>query len=96
MLMAAPVRYFGTRRMYRPGRNVIATIAQGIDITDQKQALDRIRWLASFPELNPNPVIEMNARGDITFANTVTSTTLHDWGCLMTPHCLYPVTRMES
>ena len=70
--------------------NVIATIAQGIDITDQKQALDRIRWLASFPELNPNPVIEMNARGDITFANAVTSTTLHDLGLPDDPALFIP------
>ena len=37
---------------------IIATIAQGVDITEQKKALDHIRWLASFPELNPNPVVE--------------------------------------
>ncbi|MCX6699861.1 MAG: PAS domain S-box protein [Methanomicrobiales archaeon] len=69
---------------------IIATIAQGMDITDQKNALDRIRWLASFPELNPNPVIEMNAEGEITFANAVTRTALQDLGLPDDPGLFIP------
>jgi len=75
--------------------NVIATIAQGVDITDQNQALDRIRWLASFPELNPNPVIEMDENGTITFANAVTSTTLYDLGLPDDPALFIPRDREE-
>ncbi|MEI6842795.1 MAG: PAS domain S-box protein, partial [Methanomicrobiales archaeon] len=69
---------------------IIATIAQGMDITEQKKAHDRIRWLASFPELNPNPVIEMNAEGEISFTNAVTRTTLHSLGLPDDPALFIP------
>jgi len=39
------------------------------DITERKQAEDRIRRLAAFPELNPNPVLEFAADGSLTYHN---------------------------
>jgi PAS domain-containing protein len=41
---------------------------------------NRNQWLASFPETNPNPVIEINAQGVITFANPATIITLKKLG----------------
>jgi signal transduction histidine kinase len=69
---------------------IVATIAQGVDITKQNKALDRIRWLASFPELNPNPVIEMGATGEILFANAVTHTVLRELGLSDDPLLFIP------
>jgi PAS domain S-box-containing protein len=69
---------------------IFAIIAQGVDITEQKKALDRIRWLASFPELNPNPVVEMNGRGEITFANAITKKTLLNLGLPDDPSLFLP------
>ncbi len=39
------------------------------DITARKQAEVEIARLASFPQLNPNPVLEVDTQGNITFAN---------------------------
>ena len=39
------------------------------DITERRQAEKRIEHLASFPRLNPNPVLEIDSRGTITFMN---------------------------
>ncbi len=38
-------------------------------ITEGKRALDSIAHLASFPDLNPNPIIEVDSSGEITFFN---------------------------
>jgi PAS domain S-box-containing protein len=46
------------------------------DVTDGKAAEERIRWLASFPEMNPDPIIELDAGGCITYANPATRTIL--------------------
>lgn len=45
------------------------TLAVIEDITARKQAEDEIRRLASFPELNPNPVLEIDEQGVIVYAN---------------------------
>ena len=50
------------------------------DITERKQAMERTSHLASFPELNPNPVIEVDAAGSITFCNPGTLGLLEDLG----------------
>ena len=39
------------------------------DITERKQAEAEIQHLSSFPQMNPNPVLELDASGTITFAN---------------------------
>ncbi len=50
------------------------------DITERKQAEERTRHLASFPQLNPSPVIEVDAAGSITFCNPGTFTILNELG----------------
>lgn len=39
------------------------------DITDRIELARKVRHLASFPQLNPNPVIEMDLKGKIIFFN---------------------------
>jgi len=39
------------------------------DVTDRKRADEKIAHIASFPDLDPNPVIEVDNHGDITFIN---------------------------
>lgn len=38
---------------------------------ERKQAQEEIRRLASFPKLTPNPVIELDSAGDVTYVNPV-------------------------
>lgn len=40
-----------------------------LDITARKLGQARIQHLSSFPELNPNPVVEVDASGAVTFHN---------------------------
>jgi formate hydrogenlyase transcriptional activator len=46
------------------------------DITEHKKAAAKIEHLASFPELNPHPVIETDLKGKIIFYNTATTRVL--------------------
>lgn len=39
------------------------------DVTERKQAEERISWLASFPQLNVNPIVEITSKGDIKYIN---------------------------
>jgi PAS domain S-box-containing protein len=41
------------------------------DITERKNIEERITQLASFPELNPNPIVELTLTGEIIYANPV-------------------------
>ena len=50
--------------------NIHTTI---IDITGHKKAEAKIERLASFPELNPNPVIETDLKGKIIYCNAATT-----------------------
>jgi len=50
------------------------------DISDRKAGEERMRRLASFPELNPNPVIEVGLSGGITFCNPATGKILGELG----------------
>jgi len=43
-----------------------------IDVTEHKKTEAKIEHLASFPQLNPNPVIETDLKGQIIFCNTAT------------------------
>jgi PAS domain S-box-containing protein len=40
-----------------------------LDLSDRKKAENRIRHLANFPELNPNPVLEFAADGSLLYQN---------------------------
>jgi len=39
------------------------------DITDRKRAEETMAWLASFPELNPSPVVEVDLAGQVHYLN---------------------------
>ena len=60
------------------------------DITERKQAAEKIEHLASFPKLNPSPVFEVNARGKITFMNEATAALLARLGCEENAGVLFP------
>ena len=39
------------------------------DITEVKRTAEKIQHLASFPELTPNPIVELNSAQELTFTN---------------------------
>lgn len=50
------------------------------EVTELKHAEERMKHLASFPQLNPNPVMETNTSGEITFYNPSCLRVLEDLG----------------
>ncbi len=61
-----------------------------LDITDRKRGEARIHHLSSFPQLNPNPVLETNAAGTVTFCNPGVSDTLQRLGLEDDPRVFLP------
>ncbi|HSB82143.1 MAG TPA: PAS domain S-box protein [Candidatus Methylomirabilis sp.] len=57
------------------------------DITERMHAEKRTSWLASFPELNPNPVIEVDVAGHVHYANPAALRAAPD---LREPACQHP------
>jgi PAS domain S-box-containing protein len=66
-----------------------------IFLSEPTREENRNQWLASFPEMNPNPVIEINAQGEITFANPATLKILKDLGFPQNPEFFVPDDKEE-
>ncbi|MCL4500684.1 MAG: PAS domain S-box protein [Deltaproteobacteria bacterium] len=58
------------------GASLVLTL--GIDISERKEAEREVERLASFPELNPHPVFEVNGEGVITYRNAATTKALEE------------------
>lgn len=50
------------------------------ELAKRRRAEERSRHLASFPELNPNPILEVSASGSVVFHNPATRKILEDLG----------------
>ena len=59
------------------------------DVTARKVAEDAVKRLAAFPEVNPNPVVELDASGAITYANHAAEALAQDLG-LKAPVAMLP------
>jgi PAS domain S-box-containing protein len=73
--------YVRTSLPYRTSDNRIeGVVVTYNDITELKRAEQRTRHLASFPQFNPNPVIEVDSSGDIVFRNPAAEKVLESLG----------------
>jgi PAS domain S-box-containing protein len=60
--------------------DIIGSVSVARDVTDLKLAEEKIRNLATFPEYNTNPVMEIDLAGKVTYANPATIGLLKDAG----------------
>ncbi len=80
-LQIGGVWYVRTALPYRTSDNRIeGVVISFADITESKLAEENTRHLASFPSMNPNPVIEIDAGGKVIFHNPATDRILEDLG----------------
>lgn len=68
----------------------VQILAVGRDITERKRLENQIRRLASIPQLNPEPVIEINNNKDILFANPACQTQLAKFRMPDNPRAFLP------
>jgi PAS domain S-box-containing protein len=69
-LMISSAWYVRVTLPYRTADNRIeGVVVTYSDVTEMKKAEEQTRHLASFPQHNPNPVIEVDASGNVIFAN---------------------------
>ena len=61
------------------------------DITAQKEAEQEIRHLATFPQLSPFPVLELNAAGEVVFVNEAVRRALREQGLPDDPQLFLPL-----
>jgi PAS domain S-box-containing protein len=54
---------------FNPQGQLLGGFGTTQDITERKQAEEEIKRLASFPQMNPSPVLEIDLTGTITFYN---------------------------
>ena len=59
------------------GRFMMATVT---DVTARKRAEEAVKRLAAFPEVNPNPVMELTGEGVVTYTNAAATSLSRDLG----------------
>jgi PAS domain S-box-containing protein len=67
---------------------ITSILESNIDLTERKNAEREITRLASFPTFNPNPVLEVDFQGKITYANPAAKTLFPDLAKLGRKHSL--------
>ncbi|MBI5563761.1 MAG: PAS domain-containing sensor histidine kinase [Chloroflexi bacterium] len=65
-------------------------IGIGVDITERQLAEQEIKRISSFPQLNPNPVLEVNKAGAVTFCNPSAQRLLEQQGLPPDGRCFIP------
>ncbi|MBI1174314.1 MAG: diguanylate cyclase [Sideroxydans sp.] len=78
--------------------DLLQSIRHGVE---RQQAQDEILRLASFPRLHPNPVVELNAAGEVTYINPAAEKQFPDLGALEQAHPLLnelagPITELRK
>jgi serine phosphatase RsbU (regulator of sigma subunit)/PAS domain-containing protein len=75
---------FEQKVYFIPGSRLIRVYSH--DISEQKNIQKNLARLASFPELNPSPIVEIDLDGTITYHNPACRNTFPDLPALGLPH----------
>jgi PAS domain S-box-containing protein len=70
---------------------IVRSLAVMVDITEIMQAQAELAHFASFPQLNPNPVLEINADGTVAFSNRASAETLRKLGLSDDATLFFPI-----
>jgi len=83
-------RWFSDSRklVYDDQGQAIAMVGITRDITERKKAEEEVARIASFPLLNPNPILEVGFDGNITYSNPAAKTNFADLETLRLAHPL--------
>ena len=57
------------RAIFDDNNNIVEYLSVGMDITEKKAAEQKLAWLASFAEVSPNPIVELDMSGNIKYIN---------------------------
>jgi len=63
------------------------------DITERKRLEDETKYLASFPEINPNPIMELDFDANLKYENPATKSVLPDLSTGGANHPFLPIGR---
>lgn len=66
--------------LHNSSGEIIGAIESFRDLSERKRVEERAAYLASFPQLNPNPVLEVDSSGRVTFSNPATLKVLEALG----------------
>jgi len=70
---------FTLKPVFDTAGRVVHLVPEGRDITERKTAEQKLAWLATFPERNPNPVVELDMDGSrIHYTNPTADRLLPD------------------
>jgi len=72
--------YCSASPLYDGDGRYVGNLAMHSDVTERKNAEERAGHLASFPEMNPNPVIEIGPSGEVMYSNPATPKILEGLG----------------
>jgi PAS domain S-box-containing protein len=64
--------------LFDENHKLYGAVASFRDITEQKRAESTQAWLASFPERNPSPIIEVDLDGNVDYINPTAGTLFPD------------------
>jgi len=71
-------RFAKSTLIYNSLNQPYAILAIIRDVTERKKTEEKIMWLASFPMLNPNPVLEVSFEGNINYLNSAAESIFPD------------------
>jgi len=80
---------YSDRAIFNGDGKLIEYQSVGRDITERKWGEEKISYLASFTDMNPNPVIELGRNGDIHYVNPATARYFPDYHKLGQDHPLF-------